>query len=87
MAAAVEEKSLRPGVVSVIQTFGEEAKFHAHVHALCSRDGWTASGDWVPLPYVDEAAAERLFRAARMRTPRCRSWDSRSAIRPETTSR
>jgi hypothetical protein len=57
MAAAVEEKSLRPGVVSVIQTFGEGAKFHPHVHALCSRGGWTASGEWIPLPYVDEGAA------------------------------
>jgi len=62
MAAAVEEKSLRPGVVSVIQTFGEGARFHPHVHALCSRGGWTASGEWIPLPYVDEGAAEKLFR-------------------------
>ena len=61
-AAAVEEKGFRPGVVSVVQTFGEGAKFHPHVHALCSRGGWTASGEWIPLPYVDEAAAEKLFR-------------------------
>jgi Putative transposase len=46
----------------VVQTFGEGAKFHPHLHALCSRGGWTASGEWIPLPYVDEAAAERLFR-------------------------
>jgi hypothetical protein len=62
MAAAVEEKGFRPGMVSVVQTFGEGAKFHPHLHALCSRGGWTASGEWIPLPYVDEAAAERLFR-------------------------
>ncbi len=62
MAAAVDEKSFRPGVVSVIQTFGEGAKFHPHVHALCSRGGWTASGEWIPLPYVDETAAEKLLR-------------------------
>ncbi len=61
-AAAVEEKGFRPGVVSVVQTFGERARFHPHVHALVSRGGWTASGEWIPLPYVDEAAAERLFR-------------------------
>ena len=30
--AAVEEKGLRPGVVSVVQTFGEMANFHPHVH-------------------------------------------------------
>jgi len=58
MAAAVEDKGFRPGVVSVVQTFGEGAKFHRHVHALCSRGGWAASGEWIPLPYVDEGAAE-----------------------------
>ena len=48
MAAAVEEKGFRPGMVSVVQTFGEGAKFHPHVHALCSRGGWAASGEWIP---------------------------------------
>jgi hypothetical protein len=62
IAAAVEEKGFRPGMVSVVQTFGEGARFHPHVHALCSRGGWTACGDWIPLPYVDEGAAEKLFR-------------------------
>jgi Putative transposase len=62
MAAAVEEKEFRPGMVSVIQTFGDGAKFHPHVHALVSRGGWTASGEWIPQPYVDEGAAEKLFR-------------------------
>jgi hypothetical protein len=31
MAAAVEEKGFRPGMVSVVQTFGEGAKFNSHV--------------------------------------------------------
>jgi len=62
MVAAVEEKGFRPGMVSVVQTFGEGAKFHPHVHALCSRGGRGASGEWIPLPYVDEGAAEKLFR-------------------------
>jgi putative transposase/transposase-like zinc-binding protein len=62
MAAAVEDDGFRPGMVSVVQSFGEGAKFHPHVHALCSRGGWAASGEWIPLPYLDEAAAEKLFR-------------------------
>ena len=33
-AAAVEEKGFRPGMVSVVQAFGEGAKFHPHVHAV-----------------------------------------------------
>ena len=39
MAAAVEEKGFRPGMVSVVRTFGERAKFHRHVHALVYRGG------------------------------------------------
>jgi len=38
------------------------ARPHPHVHALVTRGGWTASGEWVPVPYVDERAAEELFR-------------------------
>jgi diadenosine tetraphosphate (Ap4A) HIT family hydrolase len=44
MAAAVEEKEFRPGMVSVVQTLGEGAKFHAHVHALVSGGWLDASG-------------------------------------------
>ena len=33
-AAAMEEKGFRPGAVSVVQTFGDRANFHPHVHAL-----------------------------------------------------
>jgi len=61
-AAALEEKGFRPGMVSVVQTFGEAARFHPHVHALCSRGGWNARGHWVPVPYLDHRMAEELFR-------------------------
>jgi hypothetical protein len=61
-AAAGEEQGFRPGVVSVVQTFGDRASFHPHVHALVTRGGWDASGEWVPVPYVDEGSAEDLFR-------------------------
>ena len=61
-AAAGEEEGLRSGFVSVVQTFGDRANFHPHVHALVTRGGWTGSGEWVPVPYVDERAAEKLFR-------------------------
>ncbi len=61
-AAAFEEKGFRPGMVSVVQTFGEAARFHPHVHALCSRGGWNTRGQWVPAPYLDHRLAEQLFR-------------------------
>ena len=46
----------------MVQTFGDRANFHLHVHALVTRGGWTRSGEWVPVPYVDERAAEELLR-------------------------
>jgi hypothetical protein len=61
-AAGEEEEGFRSGIVSVVQTFGGRAKFHPRVHALVTRGGWTGSGEWVPVPYVDEGAAEELFR-------------------------
>jgi diadenosine tetraphosphate (Ap4A) HIT family hydrolase len=61
-AAAMEEKGFRPGLVAVVQTFGDRANFHPHVHVVVTRGGWTGSGEWVPVPYVDERAAEELFR-------------------------
>ena len=61
-AAVFEEENFRPGMVSVVQTFGETARFHPHVHALCSRGGWNAAGQWLPVPYLDHRNAEALFR-------------------------
>ena len=61
-AAAGEEEGFRSGIVSVVQTFGDRANFHPHVHALVTQGGWTVSGEWIPVPYVDERAAEKLFR-------------------------
>jgi len=60
-AAVVEDKGFRPGVVTVVQTFGDRVNFHPHVHALATRGGWTASGEWIGVAHVDEGAAERLF--------------------------
>jgi hypothetical protein len=48
-AVAGEEEGFRPGVVSVVQTFGDRANFHPHVHANA-------------LPGEPEAAALHLRR-------------------------
>ena len=61
MAAAVEEP-LRPGMVRVIQTFGDRINPHPHVHALVARGGWTRDDRFIPVPYVDPTAAQTLFR-------------------------
>ena len=60
--AAGEEKGFRPGMVAVVQTFGDQLNLHPHVHALVTRGGWTADGAWMPIPYVSASAAEALFR-------------------------
>ncbi len=67
MVAATGEESLRPGMVAVVQTAGDLANWHPHVHALVCRGGWTRDWKWVPLAYVDEHAAELLFRHKVMR--------------------
>jgi hypothetical protein len=62
MMAATGGESLRPGMVAVVQTAGELARWHPHVHALVSRGGWTRAWEWVPIGHVDEHAAELLYR-------------------------
>jgi hypothetical protein len=62
MMAAVEDEAIRPGMVAVIQTFAQTLRWNPHIHALASRGGWNARGQWVPLPYIDAHAAELLFR-------------------------
>jgi hypothetical protein len=67
MEAATGEDGLRPGMVAVVQTAGDLANWHPHVHALVSRGGWTRDWQWIPLAYVDEHAAQLLFRHKVMR--------------------
>jgi hypothetical protein len=62
MCAAAGDEEVRPGMVSVVQTAGDLGNWHPHVHALVSRGGWSKGGEWVPIPFVDEHAAQLLFR-------------------------
>ncbi len=67
MRAAVGDEDIRPGMVTVVQTAGDLANWHPHVHALVSRGGWNRGGEWVPVGFVDEHSAELLFRHKVMR--------------------
>ncbi len=44
MCAAAGDEGMRPGMVAVVQTAGDLANWHPHVHAIVSRGGWTR--DW-----------------------------------------
>jgi hypothetical protein len=61
--AAVGEEDFRIGMVGAIQTFADSLKWNPHLHGLASRGGWSSSGQWIPLPYIDPKAAELLFRS------------------------
>ncbi len=67
MRAAVDDETFRPGMVAVVQTSGDLGNWQPHTHALVSRGGWTAGGEWTPVPFVDEHSAELLFRHKVMR--------------------
>jgi hypothetical protein len=61
MTAGVEEKGFRPGMVSVVQTFGEGAKFHPHARLRSPRSLWP-----VPLEIRPGAATEPVRKARRV---------------------
>jgi hypothetical protein len=62
MVAAVDEEDFRTGMVGAVQTFSDSPRWNPHIHGLAPRGGWFASGQWVPVPYIDAKAAELLFR-------------------------
>ncbi|NIS83238.1 MAG: hypothetical protein GTO14_24230 [Anaerolineales bacterium] len=61
MLEAVGDDGARPGVVAVPQSFGSVLNAHPHTHCLASRGVWDAQGQWLPIPYIDTVAAEKLF--------------------------
>ena len=67
LIAAVGDETFRPGMVAVVQTSGDLGNWQPHLHAMVSRGGWSAEGEWEPVPYVDEHSAELVFRHKVMR--------------------
>ncbi|MHC4066758.1 MAG: transposase, partial [Planctomycetota bacterium] len=67
MCAAAGDEGMRPGMVAVVQTAGDLANWHPHVHAIVSRGGWMQDGEWIPVAFVDEHSAELLYRHKVMR--------------------
>jgi hypothetical protein len=62
LIARAAGRGVRPGMVATVHTATSDLRWSPHVHALASRGGWDSEGVWHPVPYVDEKAAELLFR-------------------------
>jgi hypothetical protein len=62
-AAAIGCEEIRTGMVAFAATAGDLLNINPHVHALVPRGGWDEAGGWVPVPYIDNDAAERVFRS------------------------
>jgi hypothetical protein len=54
-------KDLMPGVVAVIQTFGNHLNFHPHLHMLVTEGGRTSDGSFEPVPIFNDAVITRIF--------------------------
>jgi len=50
MGAAAGDEEMRPGMVAVVQTAGDLANCHPHVHALVSRRSWIREGEEADRP-------------------------------------
>jgi len=55
------ERDLMPGVVAVIQTFGNRLNFHPHLHMLITEGGLRSDGSYQPVPVFDDTALARIF--------------------------
>ena len=51
-----------PGAVISIQTWGDKANHHSHLHGLVSKGGFTEEGTFHPLPWIDTQKMALLFR-------------------------
>jgi hypothetical protein len=61
-AASPAADAITPGMIAVVQTFGDDLGWHPHVHALVTRGGWDRDGQWTPVPFVDGGAAALVLR-------------------------
>jgi hypothetical protein len=61
-AASFAADVVTPGMIAVVQTFGDHLNWQPHVHALVTRGGWDREGQWTPVPFVDGEAAALVFR-------------------------
>jgi len=57
----VTERELMPGVVAVIQTFGDRINFHPHIHVLMSEGGTALDGAFHRISNFNDNLIQQLF--------------------------
>ena len=60
--ALAGRSDIQPGMVVCVQTFGNFANFHPHLHVLVTDGGFAADGTFYVLPKVSLSGMEQLFR-------------------------
>jgi len=60
--AACKNPKAVPGIIMVIQTYGDLVNFHPHLHARVTDGVFTPTGWFVAFPKIDLYALEHLFR-------------------------
>jgi len=60
--AAGRDPKAVPGIIMVIQTYGDLVNFHPHLHALVTDGVFTPTGWFVAFPKIDLYSLEHLFR-------------------------
>jgi hypothetical protein len=55
------DRDVMPGIVAVIQTFGNRLNFHPHLHMLVTEGGMRSDGSFQPVAIFNDTALARLF--------------------------
>jgi hypothetical protein len=55
------DRDLMPGMVAVIQTFGNRLSFQPHLHMLVTEGGLRTDGSFQPVPIFNDTPLARIF--------------------------
>ena len=57
----VTGRALRPGVITVLQTFGDRLNLHVHLHFLVTEGGTDEAGVFHKIPRIDDTRLAEIF--------------------------
>jgi ribosomal protein S27E len=57
----VTGSALRPGVIAILQTFGDRINLHVHLHFLVTEGGTDEAGVFHKIPQIDDSRLAELF--------------------------